>query len=137
MNGYMEEKAFVSFQNQVPMPSMETMLELMKEAQAIYASNGITTVQEGFTQSSLFQLLLASAKSNTLYLDVVAYADVSEEKDLFTQYPTYERYQNHLRLGGYKTFADGSPQGKTAWMLEPYRGSEDRGYPAMTDAQMY
>lgn len=116
---------------------METMLELMKEAQAIYASNGITTVQEGFTQSSLFQLLLAAAKSNTLYLDVVAYADISEEKDLFTQYPTYERYQNHLRLGGYKTFADGSPQGKTAWMLEPYRGSEDRGYPAMTDAQMY
>ena len=137
MNGYMEERAFVSFQNQVPMPSMETLLELMKEAQAIYASNGITTVQEGFTQSSLFQLLLSAAKSNTLYLDVVAYADVSEEKDLFTQYPTYVRYQNHLRLGGYKTFADGSPQGKTAWMLEPYCGSEDRGYPAMTDAQMY
>ncbi len=37
-----------------------------------------------------------------------------------------------LRYGGLKMFLDGSLGSRTAWMLEPYRGSRDRGMPMMT-----
>ncbi|HBL88091.1 MAG TPA: amidohydrolase, partial [Alcanivorax sp.] len=30
------------------------------------------------------------------------------------------RYHNHFRIGGIKLTLDGSPQGKTAWLTEPY-----------------
>ena len=35
-------------------------------------------------------------------------------------------------------FLDGSPQGRTAWMREPYQGAPhgERGYPILTDAQV-
>ena len=29
-------------------------------------------------------------------------------------------YEHHLRPAGVKLFLDGSPQGKTAWLSEPY-----------------
>ena len=46
---------------------------------------------------------------------------------LFTGNPLYRgRYQNRLKLGGYKIFLDGSPQGRTAWMSRPY--AEDPAY---------
>src|SRR5699024_9535879 len=31
---------------------------------------------------------------------------------------------NHVKMGGYKTFLDGSPQGRTAWLRKPYEGEE-------------
>ncbi|HTG48847.1 MAG TPA: amidohydrolase family protein, partial [Gemmatimonadales bacterium] len=34
-----------------------------------------------------------------------------------------------LRVGGIKLFLDGSLGSRTAWMLEPYEGSRDRGMP--------
>lgn len=37
-----------------------------------------------------------------------------------------KKYHNNFKLGGYKIFLDGSPQGKTAWMRTPYR--EDNKY---------
>src|SRR5699024_669200 len=46
-------------------------------------------------------------------------------------------YYNRLKIGGYKLFLDGSPQGKTAWMTEPYEGEKDyRGYPWYKDEEV-
>lgn len=50
-------------------------------------------------------------------------------------------YKNHIRLGGVKIFLDGSPQGRTAWMREPYlpdsSGVNDyHGYGTMTDDEV-
>lgn len=137
LNGYMEESVFVDFISRVPMPTIEDMMKLYKQAQTIYASYGITTVQEGFTNHGLLQLLQAAASKDTFYLDVIAYVDVKEKEDLCDLYPAYEQYQHHLKIGGYKTFLDGSPQGKTAWMQEPYKDSGDYcGYPAMTKEEL-
>ena len=49
----------------------------------------------------------------------------------------FENYHHHFKLGGYKIFLDGSPQGKTAWMLTPYQGSDECGYPALKDEEVY
>lgn len=43
-----------------------------------------------------------------------------------------------MKIGGDKIFLDGSPQGRTAWMRQPYAGESDyRGYPTLTDEQVY
>ena len=48
------------------------------------------------------------------------------------------RYDRHLKIGGCKIFLDGSPQGRTAWMTEPYENGDPSycGYPVMSDAEV-
>lgn len=138
LDGYMEENAFVSFRNAMPLPEIDEIMGMFQKAQAIYAGYGITTVQEGMVTAPLFQILQYAEKSGVLYLDLAGYLDLETCKDLPGQHPEYAgQYQNHFRIGGYKIFLDGSPQGRTAWMREPYEGSEDRGYPIKTDEQLY
>lgn len=131
-NGYMEENAFIQFQNNMPMISFEELQKNLQEAQHIYASHGITTVQEGMVAAPLWQLLTHTP----LYLDVVAYIDIINHLDLLTDNQKYlNRYHQHLKIGGYKIFLDGSPQGRTAWMKEPYKDGDGKycGYPILTN----
>ena len=137
-NGYMEEKAFLEFQSRLPMTSMEELMHLIGEAQKMYASYGVTTVQDGMVGKPLFQLLKYAASEGLFKLDVVGYADIMTAADLLEQEPAYaNQYTNHLKMGGYKVFLDGSPQGRTAWMTQPYEGeSEYCGYPIHTDEEL-
>lgn len=140
LDGYMEENAFVQFRNQMPMPDLESIMKNFKKAQEIYASNGITTVQEGMVTKPLFSILQYAEKHQILYLDLVGYLDLEHCRELFLKYPEYvEQYTNHMRIGGYKLFLDGSPQGRTAWMKEPYEHASDGycGYPIHSDEKLY
>ncbi len=137
-NGYMEEKAFLSFQAELPLPSMEELMHLIKEAQDIYASYGVTTVQDGMVAKPVFQLLKYASGIGLLKLDVVGYADIMTAWDIMEEEPAYaNRYTGHFKMGGYKIFLDGSPQGKTAWMTQPYEGEDTYcGYPIHTDEDL-
>lgn len=131
-NGYMEENAFIQFQNKMPMISLAELQKNFQEAQAIYARHGITTVQDGMVAAPLWQLL----KNTPLYLDVVAYIDIIHHADLLMAESKYRnQYHHHLKIGGYKIFLDGSPQGRTAWMKEPYLQGDGKycGYPILTN----
>lgn len=137
-NGYMEEKAFLDFQSKIPTPSVETLLKLIDKAQNDYASYGISTVQEGMMAKPLFNLLKHASNSNILKLDVIGFADIVTASDLFEKEPLYaNKYHNHFKLGGYKIFLDGSPQGKTAWMSKPYENEKEYcGYPIYKDDEL-
>ena len=140
LNGYMEENAFVGFRNGMPMPSPEKLMDQMRRAQQIYARHGITTIQEGMTTEPLFQLLLLAQSQQVLYLDLCAYLDLESCAHLPEIHPELvKQYCNHLRIGGFKIFLDGSPQGRTAWMLDPYANDVHgyRGYPIKDDATLY
>lgn len=140
LDGYMEENAFVTFRNRMPMPDMQDILQLLKRAQEIYAGYGITTMQEGMVTDALFPILQYAQKSLALYLDLVAYIDLENSADILREHDEYgKEYRNRFRIGGYKIFLDGSPQGRTAWMKEPYENAEDgyRGYPIKKDEQLY
>lgn len=139
LDGYMEENAFVAFRNAMPMIGIEKLMELMKKAQEIYAGYGITTVQEGMVTPPLFQLLKYAEKNKVLYLDLAAYFDLEQAESFEKDLEEYQKhYRNHLKAGGFKMFLDGSPQGRTAWMKEPYEKAEDgyRGYPIKKDSQV-
>lgn len=78
------------------------------------------------------------AEENQLKIDIVAYPTIADNPEDMQQNNTYaKKYYNRLKIGGYKMFLDGSPQGKTAWMTEPYEGEESyRGYPWFQDEQV-
>lgn len=140
LNGYMEENAFVQFRNQMPMPDIKDIMRLFEKAQEIYAGYGITTIQEGMVTDALFPILQYAEKSRELYLDLVGYLDLENCTELLHSHREYlTAYQNHFRIGGYKIFLDGSPQGRTAWIKEPYENAEEGycGYPIKTDEQLY
>ncbi len=140
LNGYMEENAFVQFRSRMPMPDLEEIMQNFRRAQEIYAGYGITTVQEGMVTDALFPLLQYAQQRQILYLDLVGYLDLEHCAEMMEQHPEYRnQYKNHLKLGGYKIFLDGSPQGRTAWMQEPYQDAADGycGYPIKTDEKLY
>ena len=136
--GYMEENAFLEFQKRVPMMPLEAFLGAYRKAQDLYASHGITTVQEGLLRRELVPLYQALLADGSLKLDVVAYGDEAGVAAARQAFPdSARRYQGHFRLGGYKMFLDGSPQGRTAWLRQPYQGETAyRGYGTLTDAQV-
>lgn len=132
LTGYLEEAAFLRASAALPAPSPEEALAQLRSAQEVYLSHGITLVQDGLTGPGQDALLRALARENGLLVDVVGYADLQKSPELARK-PGIGRY----RVGGYKLFLDGSPQGKTAWMRAPYAGSGDyRGYGVHTDAEV-
>ena len=119
--GYLEENAFVQYQKKVPMPAPEAFLKAYRKAQELYASYGITTVQEGMMNAQLGGLYQLMLRAGFLKLDLVAYMDLRDADKLMEQFPGHvKKYRHHMKLGGYKMFLDGSPQGRTAWLREPY-----------------
>lgn len=131
-DGYLEEAAFTGRQARIPPPSKAQQFRGMDLAQETYLSYGITLAQDGLTRGREYALLEEYAREGRLKLDVVGYADVKACPELYTQ---GKAGVGRLRMGGWKLFLDGSPQGRTAWMTQPYEGAEDgyRGYPIYTD----
>jgi predicted amidohydrolase YtcJ len=74
-------------------------------------------------------------------LDVVAYMDMVSSSDMMASSYLSQDYRNRLRIGGVKLNFDGSPQGKTAWLTEPYfkppsgQPTTYAGYPTFDDEQ--
>ncbi|WP_341480823.1 amidohydrolase [Neobittarella massiliensis] len=139
LSGYMEERAFTAAGAAVPPPAADLLVGSLLRGQEIYLQNGITTAQDGMTGQKELALLRLLAERQQLKLDVVGYVDLANFPDLLAQTPAYSGgYRHHLRLGGYKIFLDGSPQGRTAWLSAPYLGGDGHycGYPIHTDEQV-
>lgn len=129
LTGYIEEAAFMKYIQEIPMVSNEEFMESLMKAQSSYASYGITTVQEGFVVAGVAPIFQYLIQSQALKIDLIGYMDISsaeELKDKFTN--CLKNYNNHIKMGGYKTFLDGSPQGRTAWMRTPYQGEQKNYY---------
>lgn len=135
-NGYVEEAAMQLIQPAL-MPRIKAdYSKMLRNMQEVYIANGITTVQDGATTENDLHTLLKLNASGHLNIDVVSYLLMSSGGDkLMEQYgETYKDYRNRLKIGGYKIILDGSPQGRSAWLSEPYAGKEEYcGYPWMTD----
>lgn len=114
---------------------------LLKAGLHLYAKFGFTTAQEGRATIEAIETEATAAREGDLNMDVVAYADIQGAAD--TIKPPYhaKTYKQHFRIGGAKLNLDGSPQGKTAWLTEPYylppegQQADYRGYPAITDEE--
>lgn len=138
LTGYLEENAFIENIKKIPMASEIELLNNIKLAQEKYASYGITTVQEGYLTKELIPIYKKIIENKVLSLDVVAYIDEKCEGIVGEEFANYiKQYKNNFKIGGYKIFLDGSPQGRTAWMRTPYANDENYyGYGTMTDKEI-
>ena len=120
----------------------EIMQNMAKTALKTYIKNGYTTVQEGRADTGTSELWHSFASIGQLDIDVVVYPDLMNEQAYMLKYGSSLQYQNHFRIGGVKISLDGSPQGKTAWLTQPYlippegQTKDYRGYPAYPDQKM-
>ena len=120
--GLLFETAFLPVFAGMPAPPPDDLLALVPQAVELYAAAGITTAQEGATHADQLALLREAARRGMLSIDVVALAFITDLDTIFgAKPPRSEReYVGHLRLGGVKIVADGSPQAKTAFFTTPY-----------------
>jgi predicted amidohydrolase YtcJ len=136
-NGVLEEHAAFALFPLVANsnPADPGVLERLHEAALQYASFGITTGQEDFADSGLLASLRAAAGAGLLPFDVIAFPVWKVADAELAGYRAAPTYDHHLRLGGAKITLDGSIQGYTAYLTEPYFKSAvraaSRGYPAM------
>lgn len=124
-NGVLEENAILDSEKKKVIPDMgfEDVLNAIVRAQKLYASLGITTTQDASVEEANHynHMLGACAQNNMLFLDIVGLATQPSTKNLMKNEGTPKReYFNHYKLGGAKTWLDGSPQGFTAWLSKPY-----------------
>jgi predicted amidohydrolase YtcJ len=87
----------------------------------MYASNGYTHAIEGFTHIKDMNTLKRAANENRFFIDIVSLPGFNE-MDKWLNNPEYKfrEYNNRLKFQGGKFTLDGSPQGLTAYMSEPY-----------------
>lgn len=120
--GLLMETAFLPIFAKLPKPDAEELLKRMDAAQQIYASAGVTTMQEGATAHSDLPVLVRAAQEGKLYLDLASYALITDLDAILKDHPPSEfgQYRNRLKFNGAKAFADGSPMSRTAFFHEPY-----------------
>lgn len=138
-SGYAEETAFISLTSKIPQPSLEELCRGIEKAQQSYLSYGITTVQDGKTKPGEWELLKEAARRGLFRADIVSYVDQREHSALLQENRDYVgQYHDRLKIGGYKIFLDGSPQGRTAWMSTLYERAQDGycGYPVYRDEEV-
>lgn len=134
--GYVEETAFMLVPG-LKVKELSDLDDYFVQAQNIYAGYGITTVQEGLATKTEMDWYKKFAKEGKIKLDCIAYVDIANFPEELQQHRDYLEYHNRFKIGGYKIFLDGSPQGKTAWMSRPYENSGDYvGYPVYTNEQV-
>ena len=137
-NGVLEESAIGPIR-QVMQNANTDPMQSLQAAQHLYASHGITTIQDGAANPDVVNLLQAAAAADQLFLDVVAYPlGMAFAEQVIDSY-AFGSYHNGFKVGGVKLSFDGSPQGKTAYLTQPYhvpphgQTADYRGYPSVPD----
>jgi len=141
-NGVLEETAFFqalgTFMAVLDEPER---LDMIRAGADFYAKFGYTTAQEGRASSESAGDLAKAGAAGLLKLDVLIYPDILSARSAIKPPLLSRSYVDHVRIGGGKLTIDGSPQGKTAWLTQPYlvpppgREKNYRGYPAIDPDQ--
>ena len=120
-NGVMEEKAMGLLLARVPGMAPERALEILQNGLRKYAEAGITTAQEGAALPPMLKLLEAGNKAGMLPIDIVSYPVYLTLDDVVMQrIADTWRAPARYRMGGIKLVLDGSIQGYTANLSQPY-----------------
>lgn len=141
-NGVMEETALFAVMGALfARLDLQANLEMIREGARFYSSFGYTTAQDGRSSTDTCRMIAMLAERGELPIDILSFPDILTSTDVMAT-PLYRRnYVGKYRIGGVKLTLDGSPQGKTAWLSQPYyvppegKPASYRGYPAVTEQQ--
>ena len=120
-DGVMEETAMGAFPGSGANMGPEKLSQLRRDAIDIYAAYGITTIQDANISSAYADMLREEAIAEPYAVDIVAFIMANPLSDEELQAVSHDQtYTGGFRVGGVKFTLDGSPQGRTAWMSQPY-----------------
>ncbi|MEP3451123.1 MAG: amidohydrolase family protein [Parasphingorhabdus sp.] len=134
-DGVLEERAQYAVQAELPIPTPQEALGGLAAVQKLYASYGVTTVQDGAASQPSIDLVRAANAQGLLSLDIVSYFHLRTPEQNLPPAEQFAGYQGRFKLGGVKLVLDGSPQGKTAYLTKPFhivpagQKPDYRGYP--------
>ncbi|MDR1656579.1 MAG: amidohydrolase [Deltaproteobacteria bacterium] len=140
-SGLLEEHAAEDLvRRHIPWLSEDEEIEAVRTASAVWAARGVTTAQDGSTSGKNLAALLAAAKNEGhLSVRVQLFPDyeLAGSGQLPVQSGQFLTPRRKLTIGPTKLFSDGSLQGYTGFLANPYHrvmydlGPTWRGYPAM------
>ena len=140
-NGVFEETAAYPLQ-QLAMSAYKDPIGSVKKAMDIYARNGITTAQDGASSPETISLMQAADAQGMINLDIISYPIGQNGLDKNLDSINFGSYEGRLKIGGIKLILDGSPQGKTAYLTEPYykpphsESDSYKGYPLIPQSEV-
>lgn len=121
-NGVLEETALLVFRKILATGfDIEHFNHQLRAAIDLHAGFGITTVQDGASTLADVKIMRAEAERKPYAIDLVAYPALNSLNDEAAM--SIERevdYSGGFRVGGVKFWLDGSPQGRTAYLSQPY-----------------
>ena len=112
----------------IPPPSDEILDEALRDAQAEAHRLGVTGIHD-VEDARAWAGFRRLEQADDLRLRVLFHPPVASLPDLVRRGQRSGAGSAWLGMGGVKLFLDGSLGSRTAWMLEPYQGSRDRGMP--------
>jgi len=137
--GLVQETAMYPFVQLMLEKSVSKQAEFFETTQEYYASNGITTAQDGMTDRNTIHFFQSQADAGKLKIDLISLAGYSElESNIKDASLSFKKYKNGFKVQGTKIVADGSPQGKTAYFTKPFLTEvpgcfhDCRGLPSLT-----
>ena len=142
-SGLVQETAMYPFVRNMLEKLAGKQAEFFDTTQKYYASNGITTAQDGMTDRNTIRFFQAQADAGKFDIDLISLAGYSElESNLKDATLQFKTYKNGFKVQGTKIVADGSPQGKTAYFTKPYLtkvpgcANDCRGLPSLTQKEL-
>lgn len=145
-NGVVEEIAGIPFLALIQPDPIEKQLDKFESVQRYYSSMGVTTAQDGISMKADLVLMREAARRNRLLIDIHSYPRWDEYNEALAKrdaglLPVGEHI-GRFSVSGMKLTVDGSPQGKTAFLTQPYvvppegQPADYRGYATMTQEEM-
>jgi len=120
-NGVMEETAMGLLPGSSGQMTAAHSRQLQDAAIHIYAGYGITTIQDSNVSLQYVSEMRESARLQPFPVDIVGYVMANSLSDEELEGVAQDlQYTNGYRVGGVKFTLDGSPQGRTAWLSQPY-----------------
>ena len=143
-NGLLQESAAPSLATITEDLSPFDYYRILQRANDEYIRNGITTAQSGAINTSLFSALSWATRFRLLPFRLVVFPRYDElgEQLRSGKISRDDNDKNWFKIGPVKLFADGSPQGYTAYLSEPYfrpppGGNPGyRGFPAAPQSEL-
>jgi len=137
-NGILEEKAVNMVQKKYPTPSVFKLIKVIKDSISDYSSKGVTTAQNGLAEKLYITALSIYSRLGGIPLRLVVWPDEEVGRKIVEGSFKVKKYnRERFNVGAVKLIADGSIQGYTGYLSEPYHvpPSPDkpdyRGYPVI------
>ncbi len=134
-DGVLEESALELLADAAPTPGLMDGIRIVREASRRYVAAGVTTAQSGYTAKPLMQLLPLMVRTGLAQVRLVLWPGMEVVDQRLDDGENWESYDEQwVRGGAVKLIADGSIQGYTGYLSEPYfvppgDDSDYAGYP--------